>query len=403
MNAPTGIDTPMPLHLCNGHCDCDSDALHHHSIPILIRLADLYLGDVRLLVSHVIDLSERLSQLSPAHRGARAMFLAANQISAITAERQLKLGELVDEVVRRTTAPHPPLTIVPPRAPDSLAPTSSLLALPGEIRNLIYRFCLAPASRELHPYAAGNAVAPALLAANRQIRAEATPVLYGASTVVLDPFAAPRFMFQIAGASRWLRRVRVVGLAELKVLGVGRVRADELDGCGGGLRGGLRRRGRRVGRERDPEGGLEEEEEACWGEGEGGGGLEGGAFGDGARQAEPLRLQLYLLRRATNLERLDVVWCGGTEDDALPVGVARPPGGAEAAARDVFGLLYPWLAAVAEARGERRAAARIVRPFTHLGDRGTGLDRAAFRKKLGALLEKGVQLDDEADEDVSME
>ncbi|KAL1634377.1 hypothetical protein SLS56_002387 [Neofusicoccum ribis] len=382
--------------------------LHRHSIPILIRLADLYLGDVRLLVSHVIDLSERLSQLSPAHRGARAMLLAANQISAITAERQLKLGELVDEVVRRTTAVHPPLTIIPPRPADSLAPTSSpsspLLALPGEIRNLIYHFCLVPASRELRPYAAGNAVAPALLAACRQIRVEATPVLYGASTVVLDPFAAPRFMFQIAGASRWLRRVRVVGLAELKVLGVGRVRADELDGCGGGLRGGLRRRGRRVGRERDAEGGREEEEEeACWGEGEGVGGLDGGAFGDGAWQAEPLRLQLYLLRRATNLERLDVVWCGGAEDDALPAGVARPPGGAEAAARDVFGLLYPWLAAVAEARGERRAAARIVRPFTHLGDRGTGLDRAAFRKRLGALLEKGVQLDDEADEDVSME
>lgn len=358
----------------------------------------------------------------------RAICAAARQIAAITAERQLKLGELLDEVVRRkapaSATPPPrlppiatssaPLLDLPLTADEPPAPLPSsfpLLALPGEIRNLVYAFCLTPTSGSpvIRPYSdrrrsAAGGITPALLATSRQVHAEATPILYGANTLELDIFKVPRFMFQIAGSSRWLRQVRVTGLAELKVLGAGRaVEADEVDGCsrerrrsggGGALRRIVSARSIRARRERS---------QSRWGEGDGqqeeGEWEDGGQGWEVSSQREPLRLQLYLLHRATNLQRLEVVWCGG-EAGALTPGSPTPPGNAEAAARDVLGLLYPWLAAVAAAKGEKKAAARIVRPFTHCDDHGGGVDRVLFRKKLGMLLEKGLQLENEAEEDM---
>ncbi|KAH7060767.1 hypothetical protein B0J12DRAFT_343510 [Macrophomina phaseolina] len=436
------VDAPAPpQHRCNGsNCFYDADSVRpytriptfspghpstmkltrgnqfvNHDTATLHLIGHLYLSDIRLLVSHVLDLSSRAARLEPAHRGQLAMRAATRQIAGITAERQVKLGELLDEVVVRRKNLAPLLLLQPP--PPSLLPSppqrastnpaeprppfSPLLALPGEIRTLIYAFCLVPASSCLRPYsAAEKSIAPALLATNRQIHAEATSILYGANMIELDVFQVPRFMFQIADCSRWLRRVRLVGLGKLKVLGEngrGRV-VDEVEGWRGrrGVGGSaLRRivargrgRGRRRGRSR-----------VWWSEEAEGEGVEDGAGRGWEGEGEPLRLQLYLLHRATGLERLEVLWsAAGAEKEGSP----KLPDSAEVAARDVFELLYPWLAAVAAARGEGKAAARIVRPFTHHDDRGSEVDRAVFRKRLGMLLKKGLQQGHEAGENTGM-
>jgi hypothetical protein len=69
--------------------------------------------------------------------------------------------------------------------------TSPLLALPAELRLLIYGACLAPtgtlqfSSTATHHYALAPRISPALLATCRQIHAEAEQVLYERNTLCL--------------------------------------------------------------------------------------------------------------------------------------------------------------------------------------------------------------------------
>ncbi|KAK5121490.1 hypothetical protein LTR85_005323 [Meristemomyces frigidus] len=89
-----------------------------------------------------------------------------------------------------------------PEATRSTSSGSRLLDLPAELRNLIYAFAVVQDEPIPIPTEAPYIQEPALLATNRQVRAECLPIYYGSNTFAADsPYNAGAFLFDMEEAS----------------------------------------------------------------------------------------------------------------------------------------------------------------------------------------------------------